>query len=296
MKQRISLLGMPLNSGQPKVGTHLGPKALRDAKIVERLQELNYAVTDLGDVALDDFVAETGDNNLKNLDHVLKSNVDLATAVEKIDMDSEFPFILGGDHSMAIGTLAGLGKKFDNLGVIWFDAHGDLNVADTSPSGNIHGMSMAASLGIGHEVLVNVGGYTPKMKIRNTVLIAARDLDEGEVKLIEEIGMRVYTMDDVNRLGMDKVMEETLEYLKDCDGIHLSYDVDALSPELTPGTGTRVPGGVTREDGVKFLDALRKADVVTSLELVEVNPNLEDPGQEGMTAANAVDIIMSLFG
>ena len=291
MKNRISILGMPMNGGQPKEGTHLGPDALRNAQIIERLQGLNYTVTDLGDVKLDRVLEESRDNRLKNLDYVITACSDLAKRIEEIE---DFPLILGGDHSIAIGTLAGIGKKHDNLGVIWFDAHGDLNTAETSPSGNIHGMSLAVSLGIGEKRLTNIGDYCPKVKTENVVLIGARDLDEGEKVLIEEIGLKVYTMEDVKLLGMERVISETIEYLSNCDGVHLSLDVDAFCPTLTPGTGTRVEGGISFDDGQIFLKTLRKFDIITSLEIVEVNPLLEEKGNQ--TALNTVDLVAALFG
>jgi len=282
-----------MNSGQQKLGTHLGPDALRDAKIVEKLQELNYSVTDLGNVELGEIKDKTNEIYLKNLDHVVTACESLANAMQKIDTKEEFPLILGGDHSMTIGTLAGIAKKYSNLGVIWFDAHGDLNIADTSPSGNIHGMSLAASLGIGDERLTNIGGYAPKIQIENVILIGARDLDEGEINLIKDIGMKVYTMEDVNRLGMEQVISESVEYLKHCDGVHLSFDVDAMCPALTPGTGTRVPNGISHADGLIFLNELKESRMITSLEIVEVNPFLEEKGNQ--TALFTVDLMTALF-
>lgn len=163
--------------------------------------------------------------------------------VDKIIQSKSFPLVLGGDHSIAIGTLAGVSKHYKNLGVIWYDAHGDLNTAETSPSGNIHGMPLAASLGYGHELLTNLLGTSPKIKPEHVVIIGARSLDEGERKLIKELGIKVFTMHEIDRLGMTKVMEETIEYLKDhTDGVHLSLDLDGLDPNDAPGVGTPVPG------------------------------------------------------
>jgi arginase len=293
MKNRISILGMPMNGGQPKAGTHLGPEALRNAQIIERLQRLNYTVTDLGDLKFDRVLEKSKDSRLKNLDHVVTACSDLAESIEEISIKGDFPLILGGDHSMTIGTLAGVERKYNNLGVIWFDAHGDLNTAETSPTGNIHGMSLAASLGIGEERLVNVGDYYPKVRPENVVLIGARDLDEGEEILIKDLGIKVYTMKDIRLLGMDRVVSEIVEYLSHCDGVHLSLDVDAFCPTLTPGTGTCVEGGISFADGQIFLKTLYKFDIITSLEIVEVNPLLEEGNQ---TALITVALIAALFG
>jgi len=294
MKKNITVLGMPINSGQPKLGTHLGPEGLRDARLIERLRELNYKVTDLGDLKLDEYVAETGNEPLKNLNHVESSCNRLAEAIDKINVKEEFPLILGGDHSMAIGTLTGIAKKYNDLGVVWLDAHGDLNTDETSPSGNIHGMSLAASLGIGAKRLTTIGGYSPKVRVKNAVLIGARDLDEGEIALIKDIGMKVYTMEDIEKLGMDQVMSETFSYLSHCDGVHLSLDVDAFCPKLTPGTGTSVDGGIRDDDALILLSALHQSNMLTSLEVVEVNPLLEEV--HSWTALNTVDLVTILFG
>jgi arginase len=293
MRRNISILGMPMNGGQPKEGTDLGPKALRDAGIAEELQKKGYNVTDLGDEELEVLTKENSNPNLLNLTYVSESCEKLCQEIQKIDLSQEFPFILGGDHSMAIGTLAGIASNHKNLGVIWFDAHTDLNTEHTTGSGNIHGMSLAASLGLGHELLTNVGGYKGKVKIENVVIIAARDIDPGEADLIKDKGIKTYTIEDVNNMGMQAVTEEALKYLSHCDGIHLSYDVDSLDPSLTPGTGTAVPNGVNISDAIAFLTMLKEADVVTSLELVEVNPNLEEAGNG--TAVKAVEVILHLF-
>jgi len=293
MEKRITVLGMPMNGGQPKPGTHLGPEALRNAGLIERLRELNPMLIDLGDVNLKEFSPETEGSGLKNLDYVVSSCTDLVGAINKVDVKKEFLLVLGGDHSMTIGTLAGIANRYDNLGVIWFDAHGDLNTSETSPTGNIHGMSLAVSLGIGEESLVNIGDYQPKIRFENVVLIGARDLDEGEKVLIENLGIKVYTMEDVLRLGMDVVVSESIERLSGCDGVHLSLDVDGFCPMLTPGTGTRVPDGVTYDDGLVFLESLCEANIITSMEIVEINPLLES--EENKTALETVELVMALF-
>ena len=168
--------------------------------------------------------------------------------------------IFGGDHSIAIGTLAGVSPHYENLGVIWYDAHGDLNTGDTSPSGNIHGMPLAVSLGIGHEDLTNIGQDTPKIKPENIVIIGARSLDEGERELIKEKGIKVYTMHEIDRLGMTKVMEESIDYLKDrTDGVHLSLDLDGLDPSDAPGVGTPVLGGISYRESHLAMEMLEES-------------------------------------
>jgi arginase len=178
--------------------------------------------------------------------------------------------------------------------VIWFDAHGDLNTADTSPSGNIHGMSLAVSLGIGDSSLTNIGGFAPKIKPENVVIIGARSLDPGERKLIREKGIRVYTMHEIDRLGMTRVMEETITYLKErTDSVHLSLDLDGLDPDDAPGVGTPVVGGISYRESHLAMEILSEAEIVTSAEFVEINPILDERNK---TAEVAVALMSSLFG
>ena len=296
MNKNISILGMPLHAGQPKKGTHLGPNALREAGLIKTLSDLGYNVTDCGDIELGEEQKSESGAKLKNLDYIKNVCEELADGVTKIIVNKEFPFLLGGDHSMAIGTIAGLAKRYKNLGVIWFDAHGDLNTEDTSPSGNIHGMPLAISLGLGEKSLVEIGGLSPKVKIENVVLIGCRDLDAGEVKLINEKGIKLFDMDDIKKLGIEVITKQALAHLNGCDGIHLSYDVDAISPDVIPGTGTTVEGGLSYVESVKMLEVLKDSNKITSLELVEVNPLLEvNESDKGLTAKNAVGIIKNLF-
>jgi arginase len=242
--KKITIIGVPMDLGQTRRGVDMGPSAIRYADIYEILKALNYEIDDLGDIQIRRDNLETGPDNLKNLSMVIEGNELLAASVDKIVEDGNFPLVLGGDHSIALGTLAGISKHYSNLGVIWYDAHGDLNTAETSPSGNIHGMPLAASLGIGHPTLTNIYGYSPKIKPENVIIIGARSLDDGEKELIREKGIKVYTMHEVDRLGMAAVMTEAINYLKDnTDGVHLSLDLDGLDPSDAPGVGTPVMGG-----------------------------------------------------
>ena len=293
--KNVSIIGVPMSLGQMSDGVDLGPKAIRYAGLHQKLQQLNIPFKDTGDIPFE-YVDRNTDpkEKLKNLDVIVEKTTILANEVEEIVAEQQFPLVLGGDHSIAIGTLAGLGKHYENLGVIWYDAHGDLNTVETTPSGNIHGMPLAASLGIGEERLVQVGGYAPKIKTENVVLIGARDLDEGERALIKEIGMKVYTMQDINELGMKRVMEETINYLKErTDGLHLSLDVDGLDPSVTPGVGTAVPSGITLRESELAMEMLHQSQLLTSLEVVEVNPILDDKNR---TAEVAVHLVGRLFG
>ncbi|WP_251555523.1 arginase [Neobacillus muris] len=295
MHNKLSIIGMPMDLGQMRRGVDMGPSAIRYAGINEKLKPLFSELADLGDIPIGRPEVEIDqESNLRNLHLVAEKNELLAQKVDEVVQSGAFPLVLGGDHSIAIGTLAGVAKHYQNLGVIWYDAHGDLNTAETSPSGNIHGMPLAASLGWGHSLLTGIGGYSPKVKPENVVIIGARALDDGEKKLMKEKGMKVYTMHEIDRLGMTKVMEETIAYLKDrTDGVHLSLDLDGLDPREAPGVGTPVMGGLSYRESHLAMEMLEEAKIITSAEFVEVNPILDERNK---TASIAVGLMGSLFG
>lgn len=297
MLKELSIVGVPMDLGQERRGVDMGPSAIRYAGMEERLENLHYHLEDIGDIPIGraerrDVRLEKG--RLKNLKAVSEANERLAEIVAEVVRKKRFPLVLGGDHSIAIGTLAGIAPFYENLGVIWYDAHGDLNTAETSPSGNIHGMPLAASLGYGHPDLTGIGGPHAKIRPENVVMIGVRALDEGEKQFIRKSGIRVYTMHEIDRLGMTRVMNETIEYLKDrTDGVHLSLDLDALDPHEAPGVGTPVIGGVSYRESHLAMEMLAEADLVTSAEFVEVNPILDEKNK---TARVAVALMGSLFG
>ncbi|WJP98163.1 arginase [Macrococcus bovicus] len=297
MNKTIEIIGAPNAFGQRKLGVNLGPDAMRYADLVSRLENLGLDVNDKGNVPspaidMNKYRGEQ-DGGLRNLPEVVEFCETLCHEVDETIAAGKYPLVIGGDHSIAMGTISGVKKHYNNLGVIWYDAHGDLNVADSSPSGNIHGMPLRALIGDGHPDLVNIGGYKNKVKIENIVLIGMRDLDEGEKAYIKEVGIKTYTMSDIDRIGMGQVIEETLEYLKDTDGIHLSLDVDALDPVETPGTGTTVPGGISYRESHLALEMLHDSQRVTSMEIVEVNPLIDIHNK---TANQAVELLVTFFG
>jgi arginase len=293
--KKISIIGVPMDLGQNRRGVDMGPSAIRYAGLEQRLKSLNLDVVDTGDIEVSsDKGNGNEDTNLKNLNEVIITSDNLSKKVSEVTSEGSFPLVLGGDHSIAIGTLAGVAKHYDNLGVIWYDAHGDLNTGDTSPSGNIHGMPLAVSLGLGHEKLVNISDYTPKVKPENIVIIGARSLDEGERELIKEKGIKVYTMHEVDKLGMSTVIEETISYLQaKTDGVHLSLDLDGLDPQDCPGVGTPVMGGMSYRESHLAMEMLADSNIITSAEFVEVNPILDEKNK---TATVAVGLVASLFG
>ncbi len=296
LNNHLSVIGVPMDLGQMRRGVDMGPSAIRYAGMIERLEELKYVIDDLGDIDIPRPERNQSEklDNLRNLNEVAEGSHRLAVEVDKVVEKGRFPLVLGGDHSIAMGTLAGIAKHYENLGVIWYDAHGDLNTGDSSPSGNIHGMPLAVSLGIGHEKLTNILDYQPKIKPENVVIVGARSLDEGERILIEEKGMKVFTMHEVDSMGMPKVMEETIQYLKDrTDGVHLSLDLDGLDPNEAPGVGTPVMGGLSYRESHLAMEMLYQSQMITSAEFVEVNPILDEKNK---TASVAVGLMGSLFG
>ncbi|MBD7907486.1 arginase [Sporosarcina gallistercoris] len=292
----ISLVGVPLDYGQSRRGVDMGPSAIRYAGAVPRLEAIGHHVTDTGDVAVPagERIGQESDG-LKNLDEVTDACTELAERVAELTKAGQFPLVFGGDHSMAIGTLAGLSEKYNNLGVIWYDAHADINTEKTSPSGNIHGMPLAVSLGMGHDRLVNIYKEGQKIKPENVVIIGARSVDPGERELIKELGIKVFTMHEIDRDGMTSVMNQAIDYLtsKNIDGLHLSLDLDGLDPLYTPGVGTPVPGGISYRESHLAMEMLQDSGLLTSAEFVEVNPILDD---KNTTADVAVGLIGSLFG
>lgn len=295
MRGKISIVGAPMDLGQLRRGVDMGPSAIRYAGVVERLESLGYQVNDLGDIEIGrDRLTTDPLTGLRNLEAVVQASTKIADKVDKIMKEGSFPLVLGGDHSIAIGTLAGISKYFKKLGVIWFDAHGDLNTPETSPSGNIHGMPLAVSFGLGETTLTQIGGYCPKIQPENIVIIGARSLDEGEKRLIKEKGIKVYTMHEIDRLGIPKVIEETIAYFKDrTDGVHLSLDLDGLDPLYAPGVGTPVEGGLNYRESHLAMEMFFESEMITSAEFVEVNPILDERNKTGVLA---VGLMASLFG
>ncbi len=284
-----------MDLGQGRRGVDMGPSAIRYANAIKRLERLGHHINDLGDLNIPRLEKRIpNEQNLKFLEEVVAVNEELAKKVSAIMAEDRFPLVFGGDHSIAIGTLAGVAKHKQNLGVIWYDAHGDLNTGDTSPSGNIHGMPLAVSLGNGHEKLTNILDYNPKIKPENVVIIGARELDAGEKEYIRESGMKVFTMHEIDRLGMTHVMEEAIAHVTDgTDGVHLSLDLDGLDPSDAPGVGTPVIGGISYRESHLAMEILAEADILTSAEFVEVNPILDERNK---TANVAVALMGSLFG
>jgi arginase len=290
-KRFVEIIGVPVDLGAGRRGVDMGPSAIRIADLEQRLEQLGHKVLDSGDV--DVMIPETqkvGAGKLRYKAPVLAASDELRKMVEKSLGEGRLPLVLGGDHSIAIGSVAGSTNHFarqgDALGLIWFDAHGDANTPDTTPSGNIHGMSLAVCLGHGDPDLVNLGERAPKVLARNTVLIGIRDLDPGERDYLKKSGVTVYTMRDLDERGMRDVVDEAIRLASDgTSGIHISIDLDVVDPEDAPGTGTPVWGGITYREAHLAMEMLSDRAQIAVVDLVEVNPVLDSQNMTGILAA-----------
>ncbi|MDD7391336.1 MAG: arginase [Fusobacterium gastrosuis] len=295
LKKNISMIGAPLDLGASLRGVSLGPDAIRYAGIKERLERIGYDVIDEGNVSVKKEEAFTvPGSNLKNMNVIVEANKELCEKVDTALKKGNFPLVLGGDHSIAIGTIKGVLHNIKNLGVIWFDAHGDINTDKTSPTGNIHGMPVASLLGYGVKDLKEIGGEEYKLNKKNFVFIGSRDLDAPERETMKELGMHVFTMHEVDKMGIVAVMEEAIRIASNgTDGIHVSFDMDVLDPEVAPGTGTKVKGGMGYREAHLSLELIAKTEKLVSAEFVEINPLLD---HENMTGEAVVSLAGSLLG
>jgi arginase len=292
--KRIAIIGVPMDLGASRRGVDMGPSAIRYARLSERLTALGHTVDDLGNLRVPDPDTQPPQSTkLKHLEAVVRVNRALGRVVRRTIESGEVPLVLGGDHSIAIGTLAGVAKAYRNPGVLWFDTHGDFNTDETTPSGNIHGMPLAASVGRGHPSLLKSREGAPPIREENVVMIGVRELDPMEREMLRASRIRVVTMADIDRLGMSRVIAEALERLAACDAVHVSFDMDVMDPREAPGVGTPHRGGLTYREAHLAMEQLHQAGVITSFELVEVNPILDDHNETGTLAA---ELIASAFG
>ena len=297
--KQIEIIGVPLDLGQQRRGVDMGPSALRVAGLQAKLEELGYQVTDRGNVAV--AVAETkdrGDERARFLAEIAHSAELTAACVQEALAHGATPIVLGGDHSVAAGTVAGVANFFraqqKRIGLIWMDAHSDINTPETSPSGNVHGMPVAALLGMEPEALRDLLGWSPKVLAQNTVIIGVRDVDERERANIRRAGVTVFTMRDIDELGLRAVMERAIPIAANgTAGYHVSVDLDWVDPEDAPGVGTAVRGGATYREAHLAMEILADDGGMLSFELVEVNPILDEHNR---TAELAVQLLCSAFG
>jgi arginase len=297
--REIRIIGVPLDLGASRRGTDVGPSALRIAGLGAQLRRLGYSVAREEDIhapAMETRSVE--DVKARYKPQILEVCTQLANEVKKHLENGDFPLVLGGDHSIAMGSFAGTSRfcrdRNESVGLLWFDAHGDMNVPGVSPSGNIHGMPLAHLLGKGDEDLRNILGFSPKVEPKNVALIGIRDIDAGERKIIRDSGIHAFTMREIDEHGMAVVAKRAMEIVNDgTAGFHISFDVDGCDPTVIPGSGTLVPGGVSFREAHLLMEYCADNGGLLSMEVVELNPFLDDGN---VSAERTLQLILSAMG
>jgi len=292
MNKTVQIIGVPIDLGQSHRGVDLGPGALRYAGLASRLEKLGYQVYDSGNLPVpvrESLVHERQDHYLPSIIEVCKA---ACLAGQQALAQGRIPIFLGGDHSISIGTIAGIAHE-QSVGVLWIDAHGDFHTEESSTSKNIHGMSLAILLGHGYPELVAVGGPQTTLRPEDVAMIGVRDLDAGERQRLRDSGMAVYTMRDIDEKGMGAIAAEALAKLRHKTRLHVSLDIDSLDPQASPGAGTLVPGGLTYREAQLLMEIIADSGLLGSLDIVEINPILDNRNR---TAETAVELTASLFG
>jgi arginase len=295
----IRIIAVPIDLGASRRGTDAGPSALRVAGLSGALAKLGHTVT--GDVDIDVPAMETRDarsDDARFLDEILTVCTDLAYATRASLDAGDVPLVIGGDHSLAMGSVSGVAAHFQEqeqkLGLLWIDAHADMNTPDSSPSGNVHGMPLSHLLGYGDDRLSSILGAHPAVLPENTVLIGVRDIDGRERDYVRKSGLTVFTMRDIDELGMTEVCRRSMKILNDgTAGFHVSFDVDGCDPSVMPGSGTLVPGGINYREAHQLLENCADTGRMTSMDVVELNPFLDD---KNVSAERAVNLVQSAFG
>jgi arginase len=298
-RKTVAIIGAPLDLGAGRRGVDMGPSALRVANLNTRIESLGINVEDLGNVFVEQpESAHPGQKNARYLEQIAAACRELAARVEAAADRGLFPLVLGGDHSVAVGTVSGMSqslrKKNEKLGLIWLDAHSDMNTPKTSPSGNVHGMPLACLVGYGPKELTDLYDYAPKVDSKNVVLVGIRDVDMPERDVVKRSGVTAYTMRDVDERGMRTIMREAILRASDgTGGIHVSLDMDGVDPGEAPGVGTPVRGGFSYREAHLAMEILSDSGLMRSMEIVEVNPVLDTANR---TANLGVELVMSALG
>ena len=299
MPQKIRIIGVPMDLGQSRRGVDMGPSALRVAGLQARIKQLGHQVEDIGNIQVKQPEEMSyGEKRAKYLQEIADTCKDLAATAEKSLSEGFLPLVLGGDHSIAVGVAAGVAdfyrKQKKDLGYIWLDAHGDMNTPESSPSGNVHGMPLAAIMGYGATELVDLLGFRPKAEPGNIVIVGARDLDAQERKIVKKSGVHVFTMRDIDERGMREVMSDALKYATDdTGGVSVSLDMDFVDPSDAPGVGTPVRGGVTYREAHLAMEMIADSETMVSMEVVEINPVIDEHNR---TALLGVELALSALG
>jgi arginase len=299
MPEKIRIIGVPMDLGASRRGVDMGPSALRVAGLQSRLKQLGRQVEDIGNISVRQPEEQHyGEKNAKYLEEISETCKGIADTVRKTLEEDLVPVVLGGDHSIAVGTTAGVAsymhKQSKRVGMIWLDAHGDMNTPESSPSGNVHGMPLASIMGYGPPELTELAGIKPMVEPRNVALVGIRDLDARERRLVKESGVRIFTMRDIDERGMREVMTEALRVAsEDTAGVSVSLDMDFVDPSDAPGVGTPVRGGVTYREAHLALEMIADSRAMVSFELVEINPVID---LHNTTALLGVELVLSGLG
>ena len=294
MPQKIRIIGVPMDLGASRRGVDMGPSALRVAGLQSRLKQLGHHVEDIGNIKVKQAEEQHyGDKRAKYLPEIAETCKELAETVKKSLEEGQLPVVLGGDHSIAAGSIAGVAAYYHKLdkraGYVWLDAHGDMNTPESSPSGNVHGMPLASIIGFGPPELVELMGFKPKIEPQNVVLVGVRDLDAAEKRLVKKSGVHVFTMRDIDERGMREVMSEAIKFASDeTGGIAVSLDMDFVDPADAPGVGTPVRGGVTYREAHLAMEMIADTESLVSLEVVEINPVIDEHNRTALLGAELV--------
>ncbi len=294
---KVNVIGVPLNLGCDCIGAEQAPNHLREHGIMKIIRSHGHRGFDLGNLYIPPVREEdkyARGYQMKYLDTIVEVNTNLAELVYDTLRGGAFPLIIGGDHSLGLGSASGVGKCFDDFGIIWLDAHGDLNTHETTPSGNIHGMPLSALMGLGEKELVNLYAPGNKVQPRNVFLVGTRSLDQGERELIEQEQLSVYPMEVVREKGIRFVGEDIQRKLKErkIRNVHTSIDVDSIDPRFAPGTGTPVAEGLLPVEFKQFIDSIISTNLIKSMDLVELNPTLDKDGKTTTLCLDIIDYVM----
>jgi arginase len=297
-RRQLTIIGMPLDLGASKLGVDIGPTAIRYAGILDACKTAGYQFTDLGDIdVMRNFSLDRYPLNQRKairLQEIARVSNKLASMVHSSCMERNIPIILGGDHATSIGSISGVAKAYDRIGLLWIDAHPDSNTPDTSLTGNVHGMTVAISLGYGYNDLVNCFGFYPKIRPQDVCMIGIKDMDAAEVQFLQEKGVSVYTMSVIQEIGIANVMKEAaLKITRDTDTVYVSLDADVMDSQIAPGTGIASKGGLNYREITYLTEFIGNNLPVAALDVIEVNPLLD---LKNTTAELCVELVMSLLG
>ncbi len=295
----VSILGVPMDLGAGRRGVDMGPSAIRVAQLGSRLRELGYEVEDLGNIeVVQPESLPMQDDKLRYLPEIAETCARVANVVHRILENGRLPVVLGGDHAITMGTVGGVSSYFHErerkVGMIWIDAHADMNTPETTPSGNVHGMPLAASIGMGTEALTQIRGFSPMVHPKNVALVGIRSVDAMERLNVRKSGIMCFTMRDIDERGMRSVMDEAIRIASNgTEGLHVSLDMDSIDPSEAPGVGTPVKGGLSYREAHLALEMISDSRKLLSIDCVEVNPVIDDANR---TAILAVEFLTSALG